>query len=155
MSKPFSGSPTPILLNSTGVIVSFPLDTEIDLLRSVHSLTPGTTFLRTSGGGGGGGGGAITPTGFNTPVGTPGQVAVNSTSTILFPPNTSRAYAHIINNSTSPIYIQYFVDAIFRQGFPVLPNGVLFISGFDLTYGQVSAISNVDGVLIDVLEAGY
>lgn len=134
--------------------MSFPLDTELDLLRSVHSLTSGTDFLRTSAGGGGGGG-AITPTGFNTPVGTPGQIAVNSTSTVLFASNTSRAYAHVVNNSTSPIYVQYFVNAIFKQGIPVLPNGVLFISGFDLTYGQVNAISNVDGVLIDVLEAGY
>lgn len=134
--------------------MGFPLDTVIDILRAVITGTGDTYSVRTTGGGGGGGG-AITPTGFNTPVGTPGQSTVNSISTVLFPANTSRAYAHVVNNSTSPIYIQYFVDAIFKQGIPVLPNGVLFISGFDLTYGQVNAISNTDGVLIDTLEANY
>lgn len=134
--------------------MAFPLDTEIDLLRSVHSNTPGSDFLRTSSSGGGGGGGTVNPQGFNTPNIT-GQLTVNSTSTVLFPANLSRAYAHIINNSISPIYVQYFIDAVFKQGFPVLPSAVLFISGFDLTYGQVSAISNVDGVIIDVLEAEY
>lgn len=135
--------------------MGFPLDTLIDIARSVITGSGNTYSVRTTGGGGGSGR-AITPTGFNTPIGTPGQVSVNDTSTVLFEPNTSRAYAHVVNNSVSPIYIQYFVDAIFKQGIPVLPNGILFISGFDLTYGQVSAITNTGiTALIDTLEANY
>lgn len=144
----------PPFLTYPGVIVVFPLDTELDLLRSVHSLTAGTNFLRTTSGGGGGGG-AITPTGFNTPITGPGQVTLlANTSTIVFPANTTRAFARIVNYGSTTIYIQYFIAAVLQTGVPVRPFSSLTVSGFDLTYGDITAISASD-CLIDILEAGY
>lgn len=133
--------------------MSFPLDTELDLLRSVHSLTSGTDFLRTSAGGGGGGG-AVTPTGFATPVGAPGQVSVTNVTTQLFAANSSRAYAHIMNNSSQTIYIQFFSSAAIGQGIRLSTGAFFTISGFDLWLGAVNAISP-STALIDTFEAGY
>lgn len=148
--------PPPNLNSLTGVIVSFPLDTEIDLLRSVHSLTPGTNFLRTSAsGGGGGGGGAVTPTGYNTPITGPGPITLLPyISMILFPANIARAYYRVINYGSDVAYIQEFITASIGAGTPVYPNQVLTISGFELTYAQISAIS-ASSVQLDLLEAGY
>lgn len=133
----------------------FPLDTEIDLLRSVHSLTPGTDFLRTSSSGGGGGGGAVTPTGFATPVsGSPTQVSVSSTTTTLFAPNATRAYAHIFNNSGETIYIQFSANAVLMQGIRLGPGTFFTISGYELWLGQINAICS-STALIDTFESGY
>lgn len=146
----------PLIFNFslTGVIVSFPLDAEIDILRSVHSLTPGTDFLRTSSsGGGGGGGGAVTPTGFSTIL-NQGQISVGPTSGLLLDANTLRAYAHLFNNSQDTAYIQYGAPAVVGQGIPIKPGSFYTIKGYELWLGAVNAIS-AGTPLIDIFEAGY
>lgn len=91
--------------------------------------------------------------GFNTIApGYPVQIPVGTNSTVLLPVNPLRAYAHVINNSSYKIYVQYGVSAALRQGFPVTVGSALFISGNDLYRGAINAISPVANTLIDVLE---
>lgn len=136
-----------------GVDVVFPLDTTIDLLRSVHSTEPGSDFLRTSTGGGGGGG-AIIPTGFASATST-GQVSVTSSSTQLFAANATRAYAHVFNNSSDTIYLQFSIGAALQQGIRLVPGAFYTVSGYELWLGEINAISTGSSTLIDIFEAGY
>lgn len=134
--------------------MAFPLDTEIDLLRSVHSTQPGTDFLRTSTGGGGGGGGAITPTGFATATKT-GQLIVTGATTQVFAANATRAYAHIFNNTGDTLFLQFSIGAALMQGIRLVPGGFFTISGYELWLGTVNAISTGTSTSIDIFEAGY
>lgn len=91
--------------------------------------------------------------GFDTIVeGYPTQVSVGTNSTQILPVNSLRAYAHVINNSSYKVYVQYNVSAQLNKGFPLTAGSTLFISGNDLYRGAVNAISPVANTLIDVLD---
>lgn len=134
--------------------MALPLDSLIDLIRSVHSESPGTDFLRTdSSGGGGGGGGVVTPAGFGTlSPGYPTQISVGTTSVELLPTNANRLYAHIVNNTQFEIFIQYSSAAALNQGIKLQPGNFYTIDSSNLYKGVVNAIGTVDAQFIDVLE---
>lgn len=132
--------------------MALPLDTLIDIVRSVHSETPGTDFLRTSSGGGGGGG-VVTPAGFGTiSPGYPTQVSVGTTSVQILPDNANRLYAHVVNNTQFIIFIQYLSDAALNQGIKIQPGNFYTIDSSNLYKGVVNAIGTIDAQLIDILE---
>lgn len=92
--------------------------------------------------------------GFGTPsTGFPKQVTVTTSSTELFASNLSRRYAHIFNNSNSPIYIQYNDVAVVGKGVRIPKNAFYTISGNELWLGTVNAISTSGSVDVDVMEA--
>lgn len=84
--------------------------------------------------------------------GTPKQVQVTSNSTQLLNSNSKRVFVRISNNSTQSIYIQYGIDAIWKQGQVIMPNGVYIINTQELFTGVINAITNIGSVLIDVTE---
>lgn len=133
--------------------MALPLDTLIDLIRSVHSETPGTDFLRTTSGGGGGGNVTTTPAGFgNLSPGYPTQVSVTTSSSVLLPSNIARLYAHIVNNTQFEIFIQYSSAAALNQGIKLQPGNFYTIDSSNLYTGVVNAIGSAGTQLIDVLE---
>lgn len=95
------------------------------------------------------------PKGFDTiSPGYPTQVTVNaSASIVLLAANPLRRYAHIFNNSSNAIFIQYAVSAALNQGIKLNPGNYFTLSGDDLWLGSINAISYINNQLIDVLEA--
>lgn len=84
--------------------------------------------------------------------GSPGQVTVGLMSTQLLAANNNRKYAHLFNNSGSPIFIQYSADAAVNTGIWI-PNRTLYtLETTNLWLGSVNAIGVVGGQLIDILE---
>lgn len=93
------------------------------------------------------------PPGFsNFGQGTPSIIPVTNVSTILLSANPDRVFARIINNSSQRIFIQYGIDAIFKQGTPLSPNGIFTVTTEELFLGQINAITNTGSVDIDVIE---
>lgn len=92
-------------------------------------------------------------TGFSvlTP-GTPTQVSIGTTSSTLIAANPNRLYAHIVNNSGQPIYIQYSVSAALNQGIKLPPGSFYTIESNNLWLGAINAIGVMAGQLIDILE---
>lgn len=85
--------------------------------------------------------------------GTPTQISVTDSSTILLIPNLNRKYALIVNNSSQRIYLQYGVGAaVYKQGIPLSPNAMWELNSTGLFTGQISAITNNGSVMIDVIE---
>lgn len=85
--------------------------------------------------------------------GTPDVITVTDASTQLLDANPLRKFAWIINNSTSRIYIQYGIDAVYGRGYPIQPNGRFTITTDDLYLGVINAITITGAsVDIDVLE---
>lgn len=91
--------------------------------------------------------------GFNVIVaGYPTQIAVGPDSIEILPANPLRAYAHVINNSSYKVFVQYGVVAQLNRGFPLSVGSIMFISGDDLYRGAVNAISPVANTLIEILD---
>lgn len=82
----------------------------------------------------------------------PTQISVGTNSTQLLAANPSRLYAHIINNTSNTVYIQYSSSAALNQGIKLSAGGFLFISGGDLYLGVVNAIALMPNQLIDIIE---
>lgn len=84
---------------------------------------------------------------------TPKVVTVTDVSTPLLVENPLRKFAWIINNSTSRVYIQYGIDAVYGRGCPLGQNARMFITTDELYLGAVNAIAITGAsVDIDVLE---
>lgn len=95
----------------------------------------------------------IGPEGFSDlSPGYPTQVEIGNTSAILLPANPERKYAHIFNNSSNTIYIQFSSDAALNQGIRLNPGNLYVLSGSGLWLGVVNAIALISGQFIDVLE---
>lgn len=94
-----------------------------------------------------------TPEGFSviTP-GYPVQITVTGISSVILPANPLRKYAHIINNSSDAIFIQFKIAAALNAGIKIGSGGLFFISGNDLWLGDVTAIATTSSQIIDVLE---
>lgn len=90
--------------------------------------------------------------GFETISVGPTQISIGTVSTQLLAANANRLYAHIINNTSNEIYIQYSSAAALNQGLKLQAGGTLFVSGGDLWLGAVNAIALMPNQLIDVLE---
>lgn len=94
----------------------------------------------------------VESSGFDTLSSAPTQVTVNLVSVELFAANPNRKYAHISNNSGHTIFIQYAVSAVLNQGIKLAPNTLYTLDFNNLWLGSVNAISDVSGLLIDILE---
>lgn len=90
--------------------------------------------------------------GFDTLTNPPGQIDVGLTTTILLIANPNRKYAHIVNNSGNPIFIQYDTSAALNQGIKIPPNTLYTIESTNLWLGSVNAIGVAGSQLIDILE---
>lgn len=90
--------------------------------------------------------------GFDTLTAPPGQIAVGLTTTVLFSANPNRKYAHIVNNSSDSIYIQYSSNAALNQGIKIPPNTLYTIESTNLWLGSINAIGVSGSQLIDILE---
>lgn len=88
----------------------------------------------------------------NISPGYPTQITVGTSSTNLFSANPSRKYAHISNNSSAAIYIQYGVAAAINQGIKIGPGGFFTLDIENLWKGDINAIGLTASQLIDVLE---
>lgn len=100
-------------------------------------------------------GGVVTveQTGFDTlSPGSPAQINVGLTSTMLLDVNPNRKYAHIVNNSGIAIFIQYAVSAVLNQGIKIPANTLYTIETNNLWLGSINAIGVSGGQLIDILE---
>lgn len=84
--------------------------------------------------------------------GYPTQISVGTTSVQLFPANVIRKYAHIFNNSSQPIFIQYSSVAALNQGIKINSGTFFTLEVDNLWLGVVNAIGLVSGQLIDILE---
>lgn len=84
--------------------------------------------------------------------GYPTQVSVDNTSTVLLAANPDRKYAHIFNNTTNYIFIQFEASAALNQGIKINPGNYFTITGDNLWLGAVNGIALIPGQLIDVLE---
>lgn len=84
--------------------------------------------------------------------GYPTQVSVSTTSILLLPANNIRKYAHIANNSSNAIFIQYNVSAALNQGIKIGPGGFYTLDTANLYRGDINAIGLMNGQFIDVLE---
>lgn len=84
--------------------------------------------------------------------GYPTQVTVGTTSVQLFPAYPTRKYAHIFNNSTQAIYIQYQSSAAPNQGIKIAPGSFFTLDSDNLWLGVVNAIGIIAGQMIDVLQ---
>lgn len=91
-----------------------------------------------------------TPDSFSS--GSPTQVSVALTTTLLLAANPNRKYAYISNNTGSTIYIQYQASATFGVGIKLPPNTLYTIETNNLWLGSVNAVSNTGSTLIDVFE---
>jgi hypothetical protein len=94
------------------------------------------------------------PPGFsNFSQSTPAVITVDDTSTQLLAANPSRLFVWIINNSTSRIYIQYGIAAVYGRGYPIQPNSRYVITLSELYLGSINAVTDIGKVVeIDVLE---
>lgn len=96
---------------------------------------------------------AATPTGFSIiSPGYPMQVNLGTTSAILVASNPLRKYAHIFNNSTEAIFIQFQSSAALNQGIKVGPGSFFTLDTINLWLGDVNGIGLMAGQLISVLE---
>lgn len=84
--------------------------------------------------------------------GYPTQISVGTASIQLFPANSARKYAHIVNNSSATIFIQYQVSAALNQGVKISSGGFFTLEVDNLWLGVVNAIGLMAGQQIDVLE---
>lgn len=84
--------------------------------------------------------------------GFPTQINVGLNSTQLFGNNPSRKYAHISNNSSESIFIQYLSSAALNQGIRIGPGGFYTLDVDNLWRGIVNAIGVMGNQLIDVVE---
>lgn len=84
--------------------------------------------------------------------GFPTQVSVGTSSIQLFAVNPNRKYAHIVNNSSEQIFIQYSVMASINQGIRIPPRGFFTLESNNLWLGIINAIGVISNQLIDVLE---
>lgn len=84
--------------------------------------------------------------------GTPTQISVGTSSTVLLIANGARRYALIVNNSARSIYIQYGIAAVWKTGWVLRPNAMWEINTSGLFTGAINAITDVGTVDIDVLE---
>ena len=84
---------------------------------------------------------------------TPKVVTVTDISTQLLAANPLRKFAWIVNNSTTRIYIQYGISAVYQRGRPIGPNSTYTITTEELFLGAINAITQTGAsVDIDVLE---
>lgn len=90
--------------------------------------------------------------GFDTLTNPPGQISVGLTTTVLLIANPNRKYAHIVNNTSDPIYIQYNSNAALNQGIKIPPNTLYTIESNNLWLGSVNAVGVSGSQLIDILE---
>lgn len=92
----------------------------------------------------------------NTPdsfsLGSPSQVTVTDSSTLLMASNSNRKYAHISNNSGQTIYIQYSGSAALNQGIKIPPNTLYTIESSNLWLGSINAIGTTISQIIDIFE---
>lgn len=84
--------------------------------------------------------------------GFPTQIAVSTSSTQLFAANPNRKYAHIVNNTTETIFIQFQASAALNQGIKMQPGSFYTLESTNLWLGVINAIGNTASQLIDVLE---
>lgn len=84
--------------------------------------------------------------------GSPGQVPVGISSTLVFAANPNRKYAHIVNNSGEEIFIQYSASAALNQGIRIPPGAFFTLESNNLWLGIVNAIGVMSNQLIDILE---
>jgi hypothetical protein len=84
--------------------------------------------------------------------GYPTQISVGTSSTQLFAANPNRKYAHIVNNTSETIFIQFQVSAALNQGIKMNPGSFYTLESTNLWLGVVNAIGNLPSQLIDVLE---
>jgi hypothetical protein len=89
-------------------------------------------------------------TGFST-INVSGFVVVQSTSTQLLASNSARKYAHIINNSSTPVFIQFGAAAVTGRGIKLTVGAMYTMSGYELFLGAINAISTTT-TNIDILE---
>lgn len=91
--------------------------------------------------------------GFNTiSPGFPTQISVGTTSIQLFAANNNRKYAHIFNNSSETIFIQYQVSAALNQGVKIQAGSFFTLDSNNLWLGIINGIGLMANQLIDVLE---
>lgn len=90
--------------------------------------------------------------GFDTLTNPPGQIAVGLTTTVLLIANPNRKYAHIVNNTSDAIYIQYSTNAALNQGIKIPPNTLYTIESNNLWLGSINAVGVSGSQLIDILE---
>lgn len=83
---------------------------------------------------------------------TPKQVAVSNVSTEILAANPDRLEATFTNNSSQTVYLQYSINAVWQQGYPLRPNAVWIIDTTQLYLGAVNAITQTGTVNIDVIE---
>lgn len=88
----------------------------------------------------------------NLTPGTPTQISVGTSSTLLIAANPNRLYAHVVNNSGETIFIQYSVSAALNQGIRIPSRGFYTIESTNLWLGDINAIGLIAGQLIDILE---
>lgn len=84
--------------------------------------------------------------------GYPTQMSVGNTSIQIFPANPLRKYAHIFNNSSEAIFIQYSSAAALNQGIKIGPGGFFTLEIDNLWLGIINAIGLMSGQLVDILE---
>lgn len=84
---------------------------------------------------------------------TPKQVTVTTSTTVLLAANASRRYAHFINNSASPVFMQYGSSAVANQGIKLNMGAIWSIDTAALWTGSVNAVVASGSVSIDVFEA--
>lgn len=84
--------------------------------------------------------------------GSPGQIAIGTTSAVLIAANVNRKYAHIVNNSSEAIFIQYSSAAALNQGIKLWPGTLYTIETNNLWLGTINAIGLIPNQLIDILE---
>lgn len=88
----------------------------------------------------------------NLAPGYPTQISVGTNSIQIFPINSLRKYAHIMNNSSNIIYIQYQSAAALNQGVKINPGTFFTLDSANLWLGAINAIGLVSSQLIDILE---
>ena len=91
----------------------------------------------------------------NVSAGFPKQVPIGASSVVLLPANPLRAYAHIFNNGTQAVYVQYASPAAVSQGIRLNVGSFYTISGAELWLGSVNAVSASGTVNVDVMEGIY
>lgn len=78
-------------------------------------------------------------------------ITVTTASTTLLSTNVSRKYAHIINNGANAVWLQYGSAAVLGRGIQLNVGAIFTMSGHELFYGQINAISTTS-TQIDILE---
>lgn len=84
--------------------------------------------------------------------GTPKQVLVGNTSTLLLNLNLSRVYAQFNNNSNQTIWLAKEIPAVVGKGTRLSPGAMLTFTDNELYLGQVNAITGGSPANIDIEE---